>query len=64
MSGFLGAIGGVAGDIAGAFTGGDFLSELMDVAETAAAQASGSNNNASEAAQIESDMMPVVTSFL
>ena len=44
MSGFLGAIEGAVGDIAGGFGGGDFLSELLDAFEGTAAQGSGNSN--------------------
>ena len=48
MSGFLGAIEGLVGDMAGGMTGGDgnFLSELMNVLESGMSQSS-SNASAS-----------------
>jgi len=68
MSGFLGAIEGVVGGIAGDFGGGDdFLTELLDAFEgNAAASNAGSNGNntVSEIGEIASDVLPIVAAFL
>jgi hypothetical protein len=68
MSGFLGAVEGVAGGIEGAFGGGgggDFLSELMDAFAGSAAQNSGGGSGTSdEMGKIASDVLPLVSAFL
>jgi hypothetical protein len=47
MSGFIGAIEGVVGDIAGAAGGGDFLGELMQALEGTMAQSSSNASTSS-----------------
>ena len=67
MSGFMGAIEGVAGGIEGAFGGGgsgDFLSELMDAFAGSAAQNSGGGSTEGEMGKIASDVLPLVAAFL
>lgn len=80
MSGFLGAIEGVVGAVAGDMGGGDFLGELMNVLEQSMAQSSsnaasssdpagssnagGTSSTGSEIAQIAGDVLPIVAAFL
>jgi hypothetical protein len=70
MSGFLGAIEGVAGGIEGALGGGgfgsgDFLSELMEAFAGSAAQNNGGGSGtAGEMGKVASDMLPLVSAFL
>jgi len=64
MSGFLGAIEGVVGGIAGDFGGGDdFLSELLDAVEGSSASGNG-NSTMDEIGEIASDVLPLLAAFL
>lgn len=77
MSGFLGAIESVVGDVAGDMTGSggsNFLTELMNALEGGGGQnssnasgssnSSGSSSTGSEIAKIAGDVLPIVAAFL
>jgi len=65
MSGFMGAIEGIAGGIEGVLGGGDFLSELLDAFGGSSAQSSGGGSGTmGEIGQIAGDVLPLVAAFL
>jgi hypothetical protein len=66
MGGFLGAVEGVVGDIAGGMSGGDFLGELMNVLDADIVQSSSSSDSGgttSEMGQIAGDALKTVAAI-